>query len=93
MSEHHAQNVARGHKANLSNPNTSEESKEHSRQVLEEIEGSSDPDSFTASVGSEKTSNYDGQHATKKVGSMQKDSRPTNEPSRLFQEGEIDSEL
>ncbi|KAI0036322.1 Conidiation protein 6-domain-containing protein [Vararia minispora EC-137] len=32
------QNVARGHKANLSNPNTSEESKEHSEQVLSELE-------------------------------------------------------
>ncbi|KLO14482.1 hypothetical protein SCHPADRAFT_996597 [Schizopora paradoxa] len=30
-------NVARGHKANLSNPNTSEESKIHSLQVLEEM--------------------------------------------------------
>jgi len=30
-------NVARGHKANLSNPNTSEESKIHSQQVLEEL--------------------------------------------------------
>jgi len=32
-------NRARGHKANLSNPNTSEESKEHSRQVLESLGG------------------------------------------------------
>lgn len=28
-------NVAGGHKANLNNPNTSEESKQHSREVLE----------------------------------------------------------
>ncbi|MCJ1324109.1 hypothetical protein MMC10_000771 [Thelotrema lepadinum] len=28
-------NLAGGHKANLSNPNTSEESKQHSRDVLE----------------------------------------------------------
>lgn len=28
--------VAGGHKANLNNPNTSEESKQHSKQVLEE---------------------------------------------------------
>nr|OQO28960.1 hypothetical protein B0A51_03769 [Rachicladosporium sp. CCFEE 5018] len=28
-------NVAGGHKANLNNPNTSEESKQHSRDVLE----------------------------------------------------------
>ncbi|KZT30335.1 hypothetical protein NEOLEDRAFT_1125844 [Neolentinus lepideus HHB14362 ss-1] len=33
----HEGNVARGHKANLSNPNTSEESKERSEQVLEEL--------------------------------------------------------
>ncbi|EJD42487.1 hypothetical protein AURDEDRAFT_168553 [Auricularia subglabra TFB-10046 SS5] len=31
-------NIAGGHKANLKNPNTSEESKEHSRQVLQELE-------------------------------------------------------
>jgi len=28
-------NVAGGHKANLNNPNTSEESKQHSKEVLE----------------------------------------------------------
>ncbi|KAI6132695.1 Conidiation protein 6-domain-containing protein [Pisolithus croceorrhizus] len=33
------ENIARGHKANLANPHTSEESKERSRQVLEELEG------------------------------------------------------
>ncbi|KAK4647020.1 uncharacterized protein QC761_121885 [Podospora bellae-mahoneyi] len=32
-------NQARGHKANLSNPNTSEESKENSKQKLEELGG------------------------------------------------------
>ncbi|KAF2497239.1 hypothetical protein BU16DRAFT_508237 [Lophium mytilinum] len=33
-------NVAGGHKANLNNPNTSEESKQHSREVLEqELDG------------------------------------------------------
>ncbi|KAJ7604465.1 Conidiation protein 6-domain-containing protein [Roridomyces roridus] len=31
-------NVIGGHKANLKNPNTSEESKEHSREYLEEAE-------------------------------------------------------
>ncbi|KZV84989.1 hypothetical protein EXIGLDRAFT_841759 [Exidia glandulosa HHB12029] len=31
-------NIAGGHKANLKNPNTSEESKDHSRQVLESME-------------------------------------------------------
>ncbi|KZT30334.1 hypothetical protein NEOLEDRAFT_1125843 [Neolentinus lepideus HHB14362 ss-1] len=33
-------NVAGGHKANLNNPNTSEESKQHSRQVVAEMESS-----------------------------------------------------
>jgi hypothetical protein len=32
-------NVARGHKAAISNPNVSEEAKEHSRKVLESLEG------------------------------------------------------
>ncbi|OIW27872.1 hypothetical protein CONLIGDRAFT_634202 [Coniochaeta ligniaria NRRL 30616] len=32
-------NVKRGHKAAISNPNVSEEAKEHSRQVLDELEG------------------------------------------------------
>ncbi|KAK4660758.1 hypothetical protein QC762_121885 [Podospora pseudocomata] len=32
-------NQARGHKANLSNPNTSEQSKENSKQKLEELGG------------------------------------------------------
>ncbi|KAI0025862.1 hypothetical protein F4780DRAFT_233312 [Xylariomycetidae sp. FL0641] len=31
--------TVQGHKANLSNPNTSEESKEHSRKVIEELGG------------------------------------------------------
>ncbi|KAI5991650.1 Conidiation protein 6-domain-containing protein [Pisolithus albus] len=33
------ENIARGHKANLANPHTSDESKERSRQVLEELQG------------------------------------------------------
>ncbi|KAF2189531.1 hypothetical protein K469DRAFT_503221, partial [Zopfia rhizophila CBS 207.26] len=36
-------NRAQGHKANLSNPNTSEEAKEHSRQVLKSL---GDEDAF-----------------------------------------------
>ncbi|KAI1360283.1 hypothetical protein F5Y08DRAFT_317757 [Xylaria arbuscula] len=31
--------TVQGHKANLSNPNTSEQSKEHSRQVIDELGG------------------------------------------------------
>ncbi|KAI0178678.1 Conidiation protein 6-domain-containing protein [Hypoxylon sp. FL1284] len=31
------ENVYRGHKATISNPNTSEAAKEHSRQVMEEM--------------------------------------------------------
>ncbi|KDQ63795.1 hypothetical protein JAAARDRAFT_29840 [Jaapia argillacea MUCL 33604] len=33
-------NIAGGHKANINNPNTSEEAKDRSRQVLEEMEDS-----------------------------------------------------
>ncbi|KAI0778702.1 Conidiation protein 6-domain-containing protein [Trametes elegans] len=68
QSEAHAQNVARGHKAAINNPNVSEEAKDHSRQVLEDIEGSSNPDEFTASTGSEKHANYDADRAAKKAG-------------------------
>ncbi|GAB7360964.1 hypothetical protein MBLNU230_g0947t1 [Neophaeotheca triangularis] len=32
-------NAAQGHKANLSNPNTSEESKQHSREELKKLGG------------------------------------------------------
>ncbi|KAF2244649.1 hypothetical protein BU26DRAFT_434229 [Trematosphaeria pertusa] len=32
-------NQAQGHKANLSNPNTSDASKEHSKQVLKDLGG------------------------------------------------------
>ncbi|THH12230.1 hypothetical protein EW145_g103 [Phellinidium pouzarii] len=31
-------NIAGGHKANLRNPNTSEDAKDHSRQVLEDLD-------------------------------------------------------
>ncbi|EPQ58868.1 conidiation protein 6 [Gloeophyllum trabeum ATCC 11539] len=37
--------VARGHKAAISNPHVSEETKEHSRQVLEELAESGELDS------------------------------------------------
>ncbi|KAI0931523.1 hypothetical protein AcV7_001114 [Taiwanofungus camphoratus] len=57
--EFHAQNVARGHKAAINNPNVSEEAKENSRRALDELEGSPDPQDFTASVGSHKTESYD----------------------------------
>ncbi|OTA98422.1 hypothetical protein M426DRAFT_17428 [Hypoxylon sp. CI-4A] len=32
-------NSVKGHKANLANPNTSEKSKEHSREVIDEMGG------------------------------------------------------
>ncbi|KAK4185467.1 hypothetical protein QBC35DRAFT_16037 [Podospora australis] len=32
-------NVIRGHEANLSNPNTSEKSKENSKQIIEDLGG------------------------------------------------------
>ncbi|KAK0720221.1 Conidiation protein 6-domain-containing protein [Lasiosphaeris hirsuta] len=37
-------NVIRGHKANLSNPNTSEQSKKHSKGVIEDLGGSDTQD-------------------------------------------------
>lgn len=37
-------NVAGGHKANLNNPNTSEESKENSKAVLDELNNSGEID-------------------------------------------------
>ncbi|KAH7105158.1 Conidiation protein 6-domain-containing protein [Auriculariales sp. MPI-PUGE-AT-0066] len=40
-------NVVGGHKANLKNPNTSDESKEHSRQVLDEMDSGEADDSGT----------------------------------------------
>ncbi|KAH7148867.1 Conidiation protein 6-domain-containing protein [Dactylonectria macrodidyma] len=40
--------VAGGHKANLKNPNTSEESKEHSREVLKNQTSSGGGDDFVA---------------------------------------------
>ncbi|KAF9652954.1 hypothetical protein BDM02DRAFT_3183287 [Thelephora ganbajun] len=35
-------NVIGGHKANIANPNTSDESKEHSRQVIQDVENGND---------------------------------------------------
>ncbi|KZT72875.1 hypothetical protein DAEQUDRAFT_722497 [Daedalea quercina L-15889] len=64
MSEHHAQNVARGHKAAINNPNVSEEAKDNSRRALAELEGSENPEDFTASVGSHKSESYDAHKAS-----------------------------
>ena len=57
-------NAIRGHKAAISNPNVSEEAKEHSRQVLEALEskattgsgGGEDNQSSRGSGGKEKSS-------------------------------------
>ncbi|KAI0053310.1 hypothetical protein FA95DRAFT_1600966 [Auriscalpium vulgare] len=38
----HAEQVARGHKAAINNPNVSEEAKDRSRQALEDLEGKTD---------------------------------------------------
>ncbi|KAI0342983.1 hypothetical protein BDW22DRAFT_1428436 [Trametopsis cervina] len=54
MSDASATRVIGGHKANLSNPRNSEESKEHSRQVIDELE--SDP-----SVQSQRDATYGGE--------------------------------
>lgn len=43
--------IAGGHKANLNNPNTSEESKQHSKQVLEnEFNGGDGTSFYSASL-------------------------------------------
>ncbi|PCH34218.1 hypothetical protein WOLCODRAFT_160698 [Wolfiporia cocos MD-104 SS10] len=67
QSEFHAQTVARGHKAAINNPNVSEEAKDNSRRTLEELEGSSNPEEFTASVGGDKASSYSSTQAKKKA--------------------------
>ncbi|EIN13506.1 hypothetical protein PUNSTDRAFT_129185 [Punctularia strigosozonata HHB-11173 SS5] len=53
MSSANPGNVAGGHKANLNNPNTSDESKERSRQVLDELEDSGE----LQSTGRDSTKN------------------------------------
>ncbi|KAJ9667138.1 hypothetical protein H2201_002658 [Coniosporium apollinis] len=51
-------NVIGGHKANLNNPNTSEESKQHSKEVLEQASNSGDIDtSSSSSAGSTEGKN------------------------------------
>lgn len=56
-------NVARGHKAAISNPNVSEEAKEHSRQVLESLEGQGSTGSGSSGSGGQhqqKSQSIDG---------------------------------
>jgi len=55
-------NVAGGHKANLNNPNTSDESKEHSEQVLKELEQSGELPSADDSTAGKNTGNVIGGH-------------------------------
>lgn len=51
-------NVIGGHKANLNNPNTSEESKQHSREVLEnEYNGGSNDESNNSNSDEGKNPN------------------------------------
>ncbi|KAF2261386.1 hypothetical protein CC78DRAFT_535674 [Lojkania enalia] len=52
-------NMAKGHKANLSNPNTSEESKKHSRQVLKALGGE---DAFYSKDEAEKDAAVTGEY-------------------------------
>ncbi|VDC04108.1 unnamed protein product [Peniophora sp. CBMAI 1063] len=54
--------VAGGHKANLSNAKTSEESKQHSRAQLDEIESSGRLDTAGRSEGDKNFSNVLGGH-------------------------------
>jgi len=50
-------NVVGGHKANIANPNTSEESKEHSHQVIQDVEN-----------GNADLSDGSGSHTTDETG-------------------------
>ncbi|KAI2480254.1 Conidiation-specific protein 6 [Pyrenophora tritici-repentis] len=51
-------NVIGGHKANLNNPNTSDEAKQHSKEVLSSIDnGGEVPTSNSSSSGGEKNTN------------------------------------
>ncbi|KAM0333252.1 hypothetical protein ACHAQA_001912 [Verticillium albo-atrum] len=50
--------VAGGHKANLNNPNTSEESKQHSREILEnEFGGDDAPNASSAASAKDENKN------------------------------------
>ncbi|EOA85438.1 hypothetical protein ACJQWK_06270 [Exserohilum turcicum] len=53
-------NIIGGHKANLSNPNTSDEAKQHSKEVLQEIENGGDPQSMTSNSGDKNPNNVAG---------------------------------
>ncbi|KAK4460504.1 Conidiation protein 6-domain-containing protein [Cladorrhinum samala] len=44
-------NVIRGHKATLNNPNVSDEAKDHSREVLESLQGPNDNQSSNQRSG------------------------------------------
>ncbi|KAI0690215.1 Conidiation protein 6-domain-containing protein [Cytidiella melzeri] len=46
--------VIGGHKANINNPRTSEESKEHSRQVVEELEADPETQAYKEDRGGAK---------------------------------------
>jgi len=59
-------NVIGGHKANIANPNTSNESKEHSRQVIQEVEnGNVD---LTTSDSSDHTTDESGKEINRILG-------------------------
>lgn len=47
-------NAIRGHKAAISNKNVSEQAKEHSRQMLKELEGQDSTGSTSASSGDQQ---------------------------------------
>ncbi|CAI9630509.1 conidiation-specific protein 6 [Alternaria burnsii] len=53
-------NVVGGHKANLNNPNTSDESKQHSKEVLQEIENGGDASAVSSSSGDKNPNNVAG---------------------------------
>ncbi|KAI8932670.1 hypothetical protein NX059_010163 [Plenodomus lindquistii] len=53
-------NVIGGHKANLNNPNTSEESKQHSREVLENADNGGEVEAASKSGGDKNPNNVAG---------------------------------
>merc|ERR1711964_358610 len=53
-------NVVGGRKANLNNPNTSDESKQHSKEVLQDIENGGDANAVSSSGGDKNPNNVAG---------------------------------
>ncbi|KAI4121600.1 MAG: hypothetical protein LQ347_006800 [Umbilicaria vellea] len=63
-------NVIGGHKANLNNPNTSEESKQHSKEVIENNGGEVDQSSSGQSSGGQSSSDDTGKNPNNVAGGL-----------------------